>query len=92
MAYPVITQIKTSHVGMSDEYNAVIVENFTLVEVGCFPDVTDGRYFRSFAVICGCFYRDAFAGYGRFQMIDYSKSPGYVRCVTFVCHSPVHTR
>ena len=90
ISYPVVTQIKAPHVGMSDEYNTIIVEYFTFVEVGRSPDVTDGRDFRSFAVICGCFYSDAFAGYGRFQMVDYSKSPGYVRCVAFLCHSPVH--
>ena len=48
IAYPVIAQIETAHVGMSDEYDAVKVENFTLVEVGRFPDVADGRNFGMF--------------------------------------------
>ena len=46
ITYPVIAQIKTAHIRMTDESDTIIVEDFTFVEVGYLPYIADRRDFR----------------------------------------------
>ena len=41
VAYPVITQVETTHVRVSYEDNTIEVIYFTFIEVRCFPNVAD---------------------------------------------------
>ena len=66
MSYPVFTQIQTAHVRVTDEVDAEEIVCFTLVELGCFPDVAYtwefrvlaiGRYGLDYLVLtCRCFF------------------------------------
>ena len=50
IAYPVIAQIESAHIRMTDENDAVKVVDFALVEIRSFPDIADGRKFGMFPV------------------------------------------
>ena len=50
IAYPVIAQIESAHIWMTDENDAVKVVDFALVEIRSFPDIADGRKFGMFPV------------------------------------------
>ena len=50
IAYPVIAQIESAHIRMTNENDAVKVVDFALVEIRSFPDIADGRKFGMFPV------------------------------------------
>ena len=81
MAYPVFTQVQTTHIRMADEVDAEEVICFTFVQFGSFPKVAYAGKFRILTVGGHGPHYLILAGSGLFQVIDHTES----------FFSPVHT-
>ena len=81
MAYPVFTQVQTTHIRMADEVDAEEVVCFTFVQLGSFPKVAYAGKFRILTIGGHGPHHLILAGSGLFQVIDHTES----------FFSPVHT-
>ena len=83
IALEIATEEEATHIGMTEEHDAVEVVNFTLQQVGNLPNVRNGRQIRSLLLCLGNLLHAAtLVGLGILQDVDTSESLFWTEVLT----------